>query len=297
MMLTGSKISGEAKRLPLRVMAWAALALACGMAWAAPRLSADEIVDRNIAARGGLQAWRNVHSMSVSGKMDAGKVRPFNGNSVTEVRRGRPHIRNMRVEVRHGKANPPPAVEEGKTVQLPYTMELKRPRKMRLELQFDGKTALQVYDGSNGWKLRPYLGKNEAEPFTAEEMHLAAQQQELDGFLIDHAAKGTKVELEGQEQVEGRDTYKLKLTLKSGEERRFWIDAETFLEARMDGTRRMDGKPRTMMTYFRDYKSVDGLMMPHVLETRVDGVRDAERIIVERVALNPMLDDARFSKP
>jgi hypothetical protein len=36
-------------------------------------------------------------------------------------------------------------------------MKLKRPGKMRIELQFNGKTALQVYDGSNGWKLRPFL--------------------------------------------------------------------------------------------------------------------------------------------
>jgi len=39
-------------------------------------------------------------------------------------------------------------------VQLPFVMELKRPRKMRFELQFSGQTAIQVFDGANGWKLR-----------------------------------------------------------------------------------------------------------------------------------------------
>src|SRR5919109_5088799 len=36
------------------------------------KLTAAQIVDKNIAARGGLQAWHAVQSMSWTGKMDAG---------------------------------------------------------------------------------------------------------------------------------------------------------------------------------------------------------------------------------
>lgn len=39
---------------------------------ASAQLSADQIVGKNIVARGGLQAWRAVQTMSYSGKMDAG---------------------------------------------------------------------------------------------------------------------------------------------------------------------------------------------------------------------------------
>ena len=35
-------------------------------------LSAAQIVDKNVAARGGLSAWRSVQTMSESGKVDAG---------------------------------------------------------------------------------------------------------------------------------------------------------------------------------------------------------------------------------
>jgi hypothetical protein len=49
-------------------------------------------------------------------------------------------------------------------VQLPVLMELARPRKMRFELQFNGQTAIQVFDGTNGWKLRPFLGRRVVEP-------------------------------------------------------------------------------------------------------------------------------------
>jgi len=37
-----------------------------------PTLSATQIVDKNVAARGGLEAWRAVKTMSLAGKLGAG---------------------------------------------------------------------------------------------------------------------------------------------------------------------------------------------------------------------------------
>src|SRR3974390_1583721 len=52
-----------------------ALAISLAAAESAPPkagLSAAQIVDKNVAARGGLEAWRAVKTMSLSGKMGAG---------------------------------------------------------------------------------------------------------------------------------------------------------------------------------------------------------------------------------
>jgi len=194
-------------------------------------------------------------------------------------------------------------------VQLPFLMELKRPRKVRLELQFNGKTAVQVYDGTNGWKLRPFLNRLEVEPYTADETKIASMQADLDGPLVDYAAKGTRVELAGMEKVEDRDTYKLKLTTKNGQAIHVWIDAQTFLEAKIEGQpRRLDGTDHPVEVYFRDYRPVNGLQIPYLLETHVLpvgkntlGFRDTpvppEKIIVEKVVVNPKLEESRFTKP
>jgi len=223
------------------------------------KLSAAQIADKNVAARGGLQAWRAVQTLSMSGKLEAG-----------------------------GKEN----------IQLPFLLEMKRHGKKRLELQFNGKTALQVYDGVNGWKVRPFLNRHEVEPYTAEEMKAASMQADLDGPLMDYDAKGTKLELEGIQPVEGHDAYNLKLTLKSGQVQHVWVDAQTFLEVKVEGTpRRLDGKYHSVATYLRDYKSVNGLMVPFVLETAVEGVKRAEKIMIDKVVLNPNLAESRFVKP
>ena len=80
-------------------------------------LTAEQIVEKNVAARGGLQAWRAVNSLTLSGEMDAG-----------------------------GKQN----------AKLPFVWSMKRPHKSRLEIRFQQQTAVQVYDGQQGWKVRPF---------------------------------------------------------------------------------------------------------------------------------------------
>ena len=183
-------------------------------------------------------------------------------------------------------------------MQLPFTLEMKRGRLSRLEIEFNGQTAVQVYDGTQGWKLRPFLNRHDVEPFTADEPKVAANQADLDGALIDYAAKGTKVELAGVEKVEDNEAYKLKLTLKNGHVVHEWIDAESFLEVKVEGTpRKLDGKPHEVAVYLRDYKTVDGLKIPHLIETVVKGVQRTEKIEIEKVVVNPRLDEKRFAKP
>jgi hypothetical protein len=180
---------------------------------------------------------------------------------------------------------------------------------MRFELQFNGQTAVQVFDGSNGWKLRPFLNRRVVEPFTPDEMKIASMQADLDGPLVDYAAKGTRVELAGTEKVEDRDTYKLKMTMKSGQVLHVWIDAQTFLEAKIEGQpRQLDGVDHPVEVYYRDYRLVSGLQIPFVMETKVlsvartaTGLKDPpvppEKIVVDKVVVNPKLDEALFTKP
>jgi hypothetical protein len=235
------------------------LALVADTASAPVGLTAAQVVEKNVAARGGLQAWRTVHSLSMSGKLDAG-----------------------------GKQN----------TQLPFVLEMMRNRKTRLELQFNGQTALQVYDGVNGWKLRPFLNRHDVEPYTPEELKSASMQAEIDGPLVDYAAKGTKVQLEGIQPVEGHDAFNLKLTLKNGQVQHIWVDAQTFLDVKIDGApRKLDGKYHPVSTFFRDYRPVNGLMIPFINETAVQGVTQTEKIRIEKVIVNPNLEDSRFAKP
>lgn len=228
-----------------------------------PALSVSQIIDKNVAARGGLAAWRAVQSMTITGKLDAG-----------------------------GK----------KDTLLPYTLQVKRPHKQRLAIEFAGHTAVQVFDGEHGWKLRPYLNRPDAEPFSADELRKVSEEPDLAGLLIDSATpgnkEGLKVELDGTEMVEGKGTYRLKVTMRQGHARHVWVDGSSFLEAKMDANpRHFDGQMRQVATYLRDYRRVDGVMIPFVSETQIERVPGGHKMTIEKVVLNEKIDDSAFAKP
>lgn len=244
--------------LAYSLLSVAALAAAAS-AQAQVVMSATQIVDKNIAARGGLSAWHAVQTMTMEGTLDAG-----------------------------GKANH----------ALPFVMKLKRSHKSRFEIAFNEQTSVQVYNGAEGWKVRPFLNRSEVEPYTKAEANAAEATDELDGPLVDYAAKGTKVALVGNESVEGHPAYKLKLTLRGGEQRHLWIDAGSFLELKADGAPRvLDGQSHDVAIYYRDYNSEHGLIVPHTLETAVQGVKATYKIHISRVAINEVFSDSLFGRP
>jgi hypothetical protein len=249
-------------------------AVAVPRAPALPALTAAQIVDKNVAARGGLDAWKAVQSMSWKGKMGA-------GGTTYETITPKGQLQQ----------------KEREEVQLPFRLDFKRQLKSRLELDFNGQTAVQVYDGTSGWKLRPYLGRSNWDAYTVAELRQASLEPGIDGFLIDYAAKGAKVDTAGTDNVEGHAAYKLKVTRKDGTVRNVWVDGGSFLDLKVDGEpRKLDGKPHAVAVYLRDYKRDQGLMIPHLQETVVTGVKKTEKISIESVAVNPPLDDARFTK-
>ena len=280
-MLRKSFVLSLAVSLPLSLAA---------VAQTAPKLTAAQVVEKNIAARGGLQAWKSVQTMTWKGKMDAGT-----GDSVV---RSRAFAMSSMGRQAASRMEMPDKSEAEKQVQLPFTTELKRGRKQRVELEFSGKTAIQVYDGTNGWLVRPYLNRNDAEPFTAEQLQAESQSADIDGYLLDYAAKGSKVEVDGVEKVEGKDAYKLKVTQKSGDVKYIWVDAQSFLDVKISGPqRRMEGKMRNVYVYQRDFRSVSGVMIPYTLETAVEGYHGTHKTVLESVVINPKLDDSLFTKP
>ncbi|HEY6098247.1 MAG TPA: hypothetical protein VIW03_02385, partial [Anaeromyxobacter sp.] len=224
-----------------------------------PVMTAEQIVRRNVAARGGLAAWRAVSTLSTAGKLDAG---------------GKP------------------------SVELPFVLKQKRGHRSRLEISFHDQTAVQVYDGSQGWKVRPFLNRNEVEPYTEAETRSAASWEELDGPLLDHESKGTRVELVGTEAVEGHAAYKLRLTFRNGEQRHVWIDGKTFLERKIESEpRKLDGKMHAVALLFRAFRTDGGLTTPAVLETVVDGVKPTRKLTITKVTVNEPMPDSLFAKP
>ena len=86
------------------------------------------------------------------------------------------------------------------------------------------------------------------------------------------------------------------MTRKDGQVRQVWIAGQSYLDIKVDGDpRRFDGKLRKVVVLMRDFKAEQGLMIPRVQETAVEGVAKTEKIQIEGVTVNPKLDDSRFA--
>lgn len=57
----------------------------------------------------------------------------------------------------------------------------------------------------------------------------------------------------------------------------------------------MSGK-YPVQIYYLGYKTVSGLMIPYVMERKVQRVKQSEKIEIENVAVNPRVEDSRFAK-
>ncbi|MEI8296884.1 MAG: hypothetical protein WCH32_02565 [Pseudomonadota bacterium] len=256
-----------------RLLVAAVLAGVGGSAWAAKPAppvpvaakTAAEVIERNVAARGGVEAWRRVETMVWLGHLE-----------------------------RAGQ-------KEGQRV--PFVMQLKRPNLTRFELKEQFSQFTRIFDGNKGWKVRPAGdGRPETKPFSPEEVKFAKTEFVIDGPLIDYQAKGVTAGLDGIDSVEGHKAYRLSLTLPSGAERKVWIDVATNLELRYDRPATnplVAGRP--VSVYYRDYAAFDGLQLARRIE--VSGASDkpvaeaADSLVIDRVMVNPKLEDGAFMPP
>lgn len=180
----------------------------------------------------------------------------------------------------------------------PFLAEFKRPGKMHNEVTIQDKTVVRTFNGKDGgWVINPFVGKTAPEPMTADDIKDAANESDFDGPLVDAKAKGNVIELAGTEKVEGRDAYILKVTHKDGTVSMYSFDTKTYLLAKWSGTEDVNGKTVTRETYFHDYRNVGGLKFAFELDSNNPGAEVAQKILVDKIEIDPEIDDSHFGKP
>ena len=182
-------------------------------------------------------------------------------------------------------------------LEMPFTIEFKRPNKVRIEFTMQGMTAVQAFDGEVGWAIMPFLGKTEPEEMAEDQLKEMKEQADFDGVLVNFEEKGHTVELLGTEEVDGTPAYKLKVTKANGDVVNLYLDQEYFIEFKADTKREVQGNEIEVSTVFGDYKEVGGLLFAHSMEMSFAGTPDGQVITIDTIELDIELDDDRFSMP
>ncbi len=235
----------------------------CGLALLTGHATAEtveEIVAANLEAKGGEEAWMALETGRMTGTMRMGG----------------------------GAAG---------AMEMPFTVEFKKPYRIRLEFTMQGMTAVQAFDGEIGWAILPFLGKTEAEEMAEDQVKQLKNQADFEGTLVDYKEKGHTVELIGKEEVDGTPAYKLKVTRADGDVDFLYLDEEYFVEFKMEATREVQGNEVTVSTVLGDYKEVDGLLFAHSMEMAFGGGEAQQVITIEKIELGIDLPDERFAMP
>ncbi len=217
----------------------------------------DEVIAKNIEAKGGEEAWLALQTARMTGKMVMG----------------------------------------GGAMEAPFTAEFKRPNKVRLEFTMQGMTAIQAYDGEVGWSVMPFLGKTEPEEMGEDQLKDVKEMAAFDGLLINYEEKGHSVELLGTEEVDGTEAYALLVTKENGDAVTVYLDAEYYVEFKSEEKREVQGNEMEIATVIGDYKEVGGLMFAHSMEVAMGGVPAAQVITFDKIELDIDLPDDRFTMP
>jgi hypothetical protein len=222
--------------------------------------TADELVAKNLAARGGADKLAAIHSYVAKGEMR------FPGDfrlAFSETR--------MRIGGTTGA--------------------------VRIEASLQGLTVIQAYDGQNGWRVNPFEGRKDAERMGADEARALADEALIDGALLAARAKGSAVDYLGREDVDGTDAYKLRVTEPDGTVLTYYLDPDVFLEIKMLERRTVRGAEQETEYDFGDYERVAGVYFPFSIASGPKNARDKQIITIVSGNANVDVSPALFAMP
>jgi hypothetical protein len=227
------------------------------VAASAQAMTADELVAKNVAARGGMDNLHAIKSLRLSGKMLVGRF----GAEIDAVQ------------------------------------IYKRPGQYRFEGTLQGMTLVQSYDGKEAWRISPFQGRKDPERTSADDAKELSEQADFDGGWIDAAAKGNKLDYLGTEDVDGTEAHKLKVTLKNGDVEYVYFDPDAFLVIRTLSQRTVRGVEQREETDYSDYEKVNGTYVAFSTSSGNPGDTQRSKFSVDKAEANAAVDDATFAFP
>lgn len=237
---------------PFALCVWAAVACFSSSARAQ---TVDEVIAKNIEARGGLDKLQSVRSIRTTAKFTQGSFRAD------------------------------------------FLQENKRADKVREEFIIQGMAQVQAYDGKTGWQISPFGGRKDPELLSQDDLKSLAVDADIDGPLIQYKEKGNKAELVGHDSMEGTDCFKIKLSMKNGDVRYYYLDSDSHLELKVEIQTTIRGALQESELYYGDYEQVNGIYYPFTIEQAQKGSTSRAQISVEKIEQNIPLEDALFSMP
>ena len=181
-------------------------------------------------------------------------------------------------------------------VDLALTSQIINGKAIRNDVQAMGQTVINSYKDGKGWKINPFAGITTVTDMTPEELIDFKSQSMIASQLMDYKLRGHKVELQGQEDVEGIKTYKIKLTNKDDNKvTTYFISVTDNTIIKSVSTRQLQGQDIEIETFYSDIKDFNGLKFPMVRTQKMQG-QVFQEIKIATIEFNVPIDEKIFDK-
>jgi CubicO group peptidase (beta-lactamase class C family) len=179
-------------------------------------------------------------------------------------------------------------VERGLNANL--ALYFKSPNKVYFHVRIGDIEAKIGYDDETLWKQFPG-GIPKEMPKGSDT--LVVSFAEYHEFLLTHREGGFDFDLVGEENFEGTEVYKIRVTPEEGEKAYLLIDKKNYLGISFFVETPADAKDAY---YFRDFRDTDGIIFPYSIKA-VKANGDTTHLKFEKIECNVEIDDTLFSFP
>jgi outer membrane lipoprotein-sorting protein len=217
-------------------------------------LTVDDIIQKNIEARGGAENWAKVENFTMEGiYVSFSEPAPF------KIWRQRPDL---------------------------YRFDSTRIKQVVIHA-YDGQKAWWINP-----LMGPPHDKPQFIPSENNLDKVTLRERLFEPVFWNYQEKSHQVELAGKEIFDDKDCYKLKVTLADATIEFWYIDAESFLEIGMTGDTYDFGIKNSLETFFSNYQDVEGLKFPFLIESEY-GQR-YRTMEIEHIEINTEIDPSVF---
>lgn len=159
------------------------------------------------------------------------------------------------------------------------------------QAEINGSKIVQCYTDKGGWSINPFTGSNDPAPMPDDLYQIGKDELFIGGSLLNYASMGGKAELLGKDG----NNYKIKVTTGTAE-KTYFIDATTYLLAKMTQTISMQGQTADVSTVLSNYQKTDiGYLAPYKIDVDLGQVQLA--YAVKTLTINKDVDPKIFEMP
>jgi hypothetical protein len=180
-------------------------------------------------------------------------------------------------------------------MDLNISLQMINKKAVRTDIEVMGQSVTVVYNDGAGWQLNPMTGNNEATDLPKEALEEAKWQCYVSNGLIDYKERGMSAEYKGEETVDGKKMFVIKLSSADGRNNTYYVNQADYLVYKTIAKRNVMGQDVEAETVYSNYKEYNGVKVATTRATNFEG-QTVQEMNFDKIEFDKPIDASVFKK-